>query len=660
MRGKEPTPDDEALKRLERELYAKDEGQNLIMRRKELSLLGKRIASPQKSEAASTPAFEDMMKKRTATRRKWLRFALIPLLLLVVFVAVLLATLRFRASRQVQETQIGIEMRGPADIVADSEVEYTVMIYNQSRVDWNALELVVRLPQGFRLSAAEPAAEGADGETETAREITWQLGNLASGQTREVKVRGSLIAEDGQVVVVEAEATLTPVNFPSGRFSKKALFTTTVTALPIQISMDAAQTSGSGERVRGVIHVRNLGGEPLENAVLSVLPAPGVELALEDQEFSPGYDTLSGTWELAPIPPLSEATRIIVFTAAGQPGEKRPIEVSVGVRDGETVYTQRRFTHVVTVSASELTIEQAYNGSTEPTNVFPEGKLAGEVRYANVGTVGMRSAVVTLQFEGAGIDVETLRLKQGSQGAFDPRTNRITWTSASVPELSVVQPGEKGVLQFDFEILPAAQFPIEGEAAKNTALVGIAAIDSQDLPTPVGQAKKVISDRAVLSIGTQLTLEPMAFYDDGRLGITSTGPVPPQVGQTTTYTVRLRLGSALNDVGETEVVAILPDGVEYTGKTVVSTGSVDFNDRSREVRWSVPLLLGLTGRARPAEELHFQVAVTPGANLREQALPFVSRLFAEGLDTFIEELVRVEGKDLPTTETASPGKGTVE
>lgn len=654
--------EEESLRRLQKELYAKDEGPEITLRRKELSSLGRKIPTGSDQDPSEAPtAFEDVMTKRSRKRRQLYMILAGVVGLVVIFVVALLATRAFRSSRQVHEEQISITIQGPSDVVSGGEAEYRIAYKNDSRVNWESVEVVAQLPEGLHLSATEPAAEGPEDSGVVNRELVWRIGNVAEGQGGEVKVRGRLSGEEGAVAVIQAEVTLTPENFPSGRFSKKALLSSTISALPIQISVDAAQTAGSGERIRGVIHVQNLGAEALAGVVLTVAPAPGVELSLEDAEFSSGYDPVSGSWELSPIPSLGEVTRTIIFSVAGQPGEKRQMEITVGVHEpdvegqaNKVVYIQRRLTHVVAVSASELTITQVYNGSKEGLTVFPKGKVKGEVRYANIGTVGMRNAIVTLQFEGSGLDVESLDLREG---AFDPRTNKITWTAASVPQLSVLQPGATGTLVFEFSVLPSDKF---SSTEKNAALIGIATIDSQDLPTPVGQAKKVISDRAVLSIGTDLTLVPTAFYDDGRLGITSTGPVPPKVGQTTTYTVRLRLGSALNDAGEVKVTAVLPEGVDYTGKTVVSKGSAEFDDRSREVQWDIPLLEGGTGRTKPAEELYFQVGVTPGANLKNQTIPFVTRLLGEGQDQFIEERVTVEVKELPSTETASPGNGSVE
>lgn len=649
MRNQTENP--EGLERLQKELYAKEEGQELTLRRKELSLPGKRLVSGGPPAEKKIPEFQNVMLARAKRRRRWLMVGAGALALIVLFVGAVVVTMRYRASQQVRPEQIGIEVRGPTDVTAGSSVEYVVAYHNDSHEDWQSVEITLDTPAGMQVTASTPPAEGRE------REFTWRLGNVAEGAGGEVTVTGKLIGEEGAVAAVQAEITLTPANFPSGRFSKTALSTTRIAALPIDVSIDAASSAGAGERVRGVIHVRNVGGEPLVGAVLRLTIPPGVDVLLEDPEFSPGFEAGTGQWALENLASLSETTRTIIFSVAGQPGERRPIEITVGVREGEVIYTQRRVTHVVNVAASELAVTQTYNKSAEPQAVFPESAMHGAVAYRNVGTVGMRNVVVTLRFEGTGFDAKTLQLKTG---AYDPRTNAITWSSVSVPELKTLQPGQSGELPFDFNILPVESFPTSGENAKNFIFISTATIDSQDLPTPVGQPKKVISDRAILSVGTTLTPEIVAFYDDGRLGIKSEGPLPPHVGETTTYTVRLRIGSTLNDVGDIRVTAQLPEGVAYTGKTVVSSGMAEFNDRSGEVVWSIPLLPALTGRTQPAEELYFQVAVTPGANVQGKVLALVQNLVAAGQDTFIDETVTAEEKDLPTAETASPGQGTVE
>jgi hypothetical protein len=220
-------------------------------------------------------------------------------------------------------------------------------------------------------------------------------------------------------------------------------------------------------------------------------------------------------------------------------------------------------------------------------------------------------------------------------------------------------PGTEGKIAYSFNILPFAKFPLQPNG-KNQQLTATASVDSPDLPKPTGQTRQVISDRFFLPVTTGVLLGMDAFYDDGRLGITSTGPVPPRVGEQTTYTLRTRIGSSLNDIENTQIVIVLPDGVSYTNQFYKTAGDIDFNARTNTMTWTIPLLEGLVGRAVPSHELNMQVAITPGGNVRGQVVPFVKSIQVRGTDSFTDVLTQASLTEFPNTRSASPQNGDVQ
>ncbi len=363
-------------------------------------------------------------------------------------------------------------------------------------------------------------------------------------------------------------------------------------------------------------------------------------------------------WLLPALDPLAESQHTFVFRVEGQTGEKRVIDVEAGIRQAGEDFVQRELTHVVTVSATEVVVEQLYNGSAGPLTVRAGETVQGTVRYHNVGSVGLTGVIVDVSFEGLAFDAGSLTL--GGRGAYDPVTRRVHWSAATVPELAVVQPQQSGELAFSFRVLPTESLPTAGEEVKNHVLVTTATVDSPDLPAPVGQPRRVISDRAVLSLRADLILEATALYDDGRLGITSTGPLPPRVGETTSYTVRFRVGTSLNDVSGIQLTAVLPDGVRHTGKRYATSGEVAFNERTGELVWTMPFMEGLTGRAAPHQELHVQVEITPGEDKRGQEMALLNKIQLQAVDQFTDEGLEAAVSEYPSTGTAAAGKGNVQ
>jgi hypothetical protein len=338
----------------------------------------------------------------------------------------------------------------------------------------------------------------------------------------------------------------------------------------------------------------------------------------------------------------------------GPPGGQLVLDVEAGITSQGKDFVQRRVQSVFHMSLSELAVEQQFQGSKNELVVQPSQKIDGVVRYRNSGNIGLKNAIVTLQFEGQGFDPASLRL---SNGAYDSRTRRITWTASTVPALRLVQPQQEGELYFQFTTMAVEAFPRSGDQVNNFTIVTTAAVDSPDLPTPVGQTRQVFSDRFVMSVATKVDLRAEVLYDDGRLGIFSTGPHPPQVGKETTYTLRLQAGSLLNDLGTTRVTATIPDGVRYTGKHFRTAGELDFNDRTGEITWSLPLLNAGTGRLRPHEELQLQVSITPPEHLLGSAIELLRNLRIEGVDQFTESTVQYEYDDDIKTENVRTETG---
>lgn len=651
--GREKEEDN--LNVVRRHLYAREEPEDLQQRGAELRSLGvtrrPTVARPESGKILAALNFKNLALLRAKRWGRVFRFSGLLTLGLVVVVTAVALTVWYRSTRTVTENQVVLSIEAPGEFTAGEEIIYRVSYGNDSRVDWENVELVLSMPRGFTFKGSNREVE------QLGKQLVVKLDKLASGETGELDVRGQLIGEQNETATARVELVLTPENFPGGRFTKTAALATAITALPLDVSLNIPGDAASGERVLASMTVRNLSNHVLEGAYLRLKLAPGVQLADQDSDFSPGFSTVDSGWQLPTLASLVEEELVMIFYVEGQPGEKRVIDIEAGIRQGEEDFTQRALTHVVMVSASEVVVDQVYNGSAGPLTVRAGEQVTGEVRYRNVGTVGLRDVIIEVRFEGSSFDPGTIVLGAGS---YDPTRHTIVWSAATVPELGVLQPQQEGILSYSFAILPTDRFPKTGEATKNHVLVTTATVDSPDLPAPVGQPRKVISDRAVLSVRTDFILEAAAIYDDGRLGLTSSGPLPPRVGETTTYTLRWRIGSTLNDVADVRLIAVLPDGVTYTGQLYKTGGGFVLNERTGEVAWTLPFLEGLTGRALPYQELHVQVAITPGEDKRGNSVSLLNKVDLSGADQFTEEAVEMGLSEFPNTATAVDGKGEVQ
>ncbi len=635
---------------LKKQLYARDESSEIKQR---VSALGQPANVAQKNPAnlVRKPNLFNVIKERRASRRKAMWWVIAVVLVIGTFAAAAGLTAWYRSTQQVTQAQLGLSINAPAEFTAGEEITYTINFTNNSRVDWQNVEVLFEPPVGWRYLASNPTNQPSG------QQHIFSLGNLVAGKSGQATISGQLLGEQRDSVLARAELTISPANFPKARISRSETTATTIVAVPLDVSIESSDNAASGERLVATIAVRNTSSQALEGVLLRLAPSLGLQLAPEDEGFTADFSVLDSWWALPVLQPLEEASRTVILYVDGQAGERRTLTAEGIVRNGDYLFVQREVNHVLTVSASELSVNQTINDSEEPQPIVAEQKLTGKIQYQNVGTTGLKNVIVTALIEGDGFDAATLKLKAG---AYNPTTKIITWTAASVPALALVQPQQKGVLEYEFSILPTDKFPANPDG-QNQSLIITAVVDSPDLPTPTGQERKVSSNRLVLPIATQPTLDISAFYDDGRLGLVSSGPLPPEVNKETTYTIRFRFGSTFNDLGEAKMTAVLPDGVNYLNKTYITSGQVDFNERNGEIIWTMPTLEGLSGRVKPAPELHVQVGITPGDNLRGKQISLLQSAVAEGTDMYVDKSVNTsfEPSKLPTTETAAPGQGTV-
>lgn len=643
-----------SLNTLQQHLYRREESQTLKDRGSELQHLGIRrsaITTPERSFQQQSELFQELSRVKAAKRKRWFIIGGGVLGVLLIVGGATAGTFWYRARQNVTPEQIKTSIDAPQEFTTGEVITYTLHYSNQSFVDWQNVELTFTPPRGFRF-------EGSSREmVRSGKNFILSVGDLAAGQADSVEVTGQLIGEQNATLEATSELVITAKNFPSGRFAQQARASTTIASVPIDVSIDATDEAESGQRLLVTVKVRNNSTKELAGTYLKINPSAGIQLAPEDSQFTPGFSIVDSNWAIGTVEPHGETEYKLVMFVEGEPAERRTIEAEVGVTEGEEKIVQRLQTHVVTMIASALTLEHSYNDSSSTLTAQPEEEINGIIKYTNVGNTGLKNVVIKVAFEGQGINPASLRLPTG---AYDPTTRTITWTTSTVPELATLQPGQSGELRYDFSILPAAEFPTGVENPKNNVLVATATIDSPDLITATGENRNIVSDRIVVSVATTMQLELSSFYDDGRLGLASTGPLPPKAGEQTTYTLRFRLGSALNDINEVSLVAVLPDGVKYTDKHYKTNGELTFNERTGELKWTLTTLEGLTGRTKPPEELHVQVAITPGEHQRGSEITFLNKAEVQGTDQFTDNTVSTRLIEFPTTETAVKGKGSVE
>ena len=554
----------------------------------------------------ATKAFAKLYKRQTpddlptalmAARRRHAWLIIISTLALLLVVAIGVLFFFSNGGRKFGEEAVNLTLTGPSQAPSGQAAEYTIAYHNDQGVDLTNVEVNLRYPAGFTFEGSLPQAENDDG-------TRLFIKRLRARESGNLSVRGLLIGEVGEIKQITAIVTYEPENIKA-QYAKTLSFTTEVVASVLNLELVGPSQLPEGEDMTLAATYRNSSAQPLSGLVVRLTAPGGFELEL------PTLTPLSGatnTWFLADLEPLAEAKvefkgRFTDISTSGQ----QELRVAVGILSaGNEVTVQEEKIHEVNLVKTHLTLNLTANDVSLKSAVDVGQQITYQVTVANEGELPFTDIKLSVQLNGTYLDWATLRDDAG--GTVNQTEGTITWTKEALPFLAALQPRSRTTVRWYISVQPSLPADVGSGSSFNAKVSAQASqLVGESLQTVTSESNEVVS-----KINTRFTLEADGRYYTDDLVKLGSGPLPPQVGQTTTYVIFWRLANTINEVENVVVTSILPPEVNFTGQSTVSAGSsVTFNPNTREVRWELNRLPAGAGASFAQPEASFEVAVTP-------------------------------------------------
>ncbi|MBI2439340.1 MAG: hypothetical protein HYV45_01915 [Candidatus Moranbacteria bacterium] len=552
-------------------------------------------------------------KKR---KRRYLIFAVVGLVTVILLLGGVFLKIR---SMLFQEERIEVALSGPQSVASAEETTFTITYANKNWGDLRDVTIVFSYPDSFRL-------QQKDGLSPNGASVEIPLGTLEAGSDGKTIVSGKFYGSKGDLVYLNAVLRYTPKSI-AGVFEKKVQLGVNVASSPLALEITAPLEVATGQDIEYVIDYANMSDTAFSNLRLKMEYPEGFRFVSAEPRSSEG-ETL---WYIGNLSPYGKGKVVVRGIMTGSRAEHKRIQGRLGYFQGDgnfLSYTEHeRQTKIVT---SPLFIAQTINGLTGSTVNVGED-LSYSIKYRNDGNIGLRDVIVTVEIDSEMLEMEKLLLQKGS---YDAARKMIVWKAADIPALSRLDPGEEG--EISFKVPVKTKLPSE---KRNLTLRSIAKIDSPDVPTPLGANKVIGSNALYVKLHSPVSLEAHALYSDTTFQ--NSGPVPPKVGQETTYTVRVKITNPLNDVKQARVSFVLPGGIRYGGKFSPNTDTVIFNERTNELLWEIG---ALAANGNASRELFFQIHVTPGPQQAKSSLLLLQSATFTGRDLFTDQEARAEVK----------------
>lgn len=528
-------------------------------------------------------------------------------------------------------SEVEMEIIGPDRIIVGEPIVITVRIPNRGSVALVDGALTLNLPPGAIL-AGQP-----DVPLDVRRERV-AVDEIPPGGVFQQEFRIQFLAASGAALHITGLYLYRPENIQS-KLTRQGEFSAVVTRVPVAITIGAPEKANAGQELEVVISVDAEASIPLPEMTLGIEFPNGFELKFADPAHPPETPNL---WPLGSLASGTSTRIVLRGVLTGEPEEAKPFHARLGRYDAaaKSWLLLTETTAGPTIASPFLLAQATLDGSRRGA-LIPGAPVEGRILFRNNLAEPLQNVAVTLSFPEQFVELETIRV---DEGFYDVTRRRIVWDPASSARLSLLDPGEEGTLSFSFNL--KANPPIRSFSDKNFRFPITTTIDTGTPPPDFRGVPLIYRDIVEFQIASRLTLAARAAYYDSPAP--SSGPLPPKVRETTTYTVFLQLGSGVNDVRDVSVRALLPGGVEFKNTVGSDIGSVEFNPAGRELVWRVGQLPAGTGTLRPHAAVILQLALTPAENQANSSPPLLVSIAASGRDSFTGTELAIRTDDVTT------------
>jgi hypothetical protein len=439
-------------------------------------------------------------------------------------------------------------------LVSGQKTTIEILYSNPTNVPIASLQIDANFPSTFRVYSFDQDPTDLDN-------LIWELGSIQGMTNGKISIEGVWIAQVPSETPVQVRASYKPGNFNSN-FEEIAVKYITTLEGTIKTQIIGPEEASSGESLNYTMTIENTGEESFENTIVDLDLPDGFYLQTSEPEIDAGGPA---QWILERLDPKSKQEINFTGTFASNIDGFQYFSVSTKFQINDNDIEQATAQTYSDVLASDVTVQLVANGSI--------GTVSDDLGST------MRLSISIENGEEESIDNLAVLLDFQSDNSIP-----ITWNKASLDGGTMTKEGIKWTidsLESKEKTILNTSFPIDES-------IGVGDTDNFRIVASVTSNGHVILSSPIDAwINSQAELGTTIRYyqDDG--AVLGSGPLPPQVGQTTTYRVIWSITNSLHDLENITVKATLPPDVSWSANASQDLGAIVYNSDDNTVTWSI-------------------------------------------------------------------------
>jgi hypothetical protein len=544
-----------------------------------------------------------------------------------------------------------LTLSAPAGVYAGEEFFYTLDYKNAGKMPMTAIQIKIIYPDNFIFIDSLPSP--VDGNS------VWKIDSLDPGRTEEIKVKGKIIAPRGTSGMALASLSYRPGDF-SSEYRKEAATQVMINDTGITLGFDDNVTALIGEESATAIKYKGdknflknfrLTIDPLENmqfisnkASSSLEAKPGVwqidDIGTDDQSLTAKFKFLKK---------ISDTQDLVLHFEAGEDST-----------DGRKYY--EFFTKNITVEVAQgiMNITLSINGNAKSGALNLGQELNYSIAYANKGESEMKNVIIMAVLDGDLLDWNSIN--DVNKGRV--RGNSILWSKDQIPALASIPKGGQGNINFAIKVLPvdvvknikgSGEHQIKSYAQYKIGdlIDEIGASSTSTAQTASPKSDDSQSNQIVNKINSDLEIkEAVRYFDDDNIAV-GFGPLPPKVGELTSFKVYWTVTNSLHDLQDVRMESILPPYVSWADKTQADNGEILFDEVNHKVIWNIKKM----PRTLHQATAEFNISITPTEDQKGKVLSILPSTLVDATDTFTNETIKQSGQAKTTKLDDDPIAG---
>ena len=552
------------------------------------------------------------------------------------------------AFRSFEKSRLEVEITVPRTIESGEKISISVSYINKNKVALKDIKLSLEYP-----SDSLPLGENFSEPTHFFTKNV-DIGIIEAGEKGKLEFPVIVFGAAGEIKEIKAKFVYMPENFASifeNEYSQNFL----IERVPISLDWQMSDKIVSGQNFEAKLAIINSSANDFYNARINI--EYPIDFVFESSDPLPSKD--KNVWDFKKLDARTEKNIIIKGKMFGNSKEIKPFNSKLGIiREVQgikefIIYDELQ--KAITITTSPLFVSQVLEDALD--NIVDAGEtLNFAINYKNTTNVGIEKVEISVELEGEALDFTNLQIERGS---FDSFRKIISWKAGEVSELAVLFPNEEGRVNFSIPVKKT--LPIKAFSDKNFLIKSTARIDSLNVPVSlIGTSIKGESS-LVFKVNSHIDLRQKGYYFESP--ISNYGPIPPKVGEKTTYNIIWQIVNSSNDIENVKVESYIPAYVSWEGRIEPNGANVFYDHETRKITWNIGKLPAQTGVLYPLKQVVFQVGLMPSLSHLGKTLDLIGEASVSGKDAFTEKQLQdfspVIITDLPDDPFVGLQKGRV-